>query len=153
MGLDDGGGLVAKSCLTLETPWILARQAPLSSFSRQDYWSGLPFPSPGDLPDPGIKSLSPALQANSSPTEPPVFKYLLPFTRVGDYIWVGQMFSLVCLKKPKQTFWPIQYSSPIHWDSDQGQSHSLSPFPSPSLCPHQRGCSVTLAHLEHGMQQ
>ena len=72
MGLDDGGGLVAKSCLTLETPWILARQAPLSSFSRQDYWSGLPFPSPGDLPDPGIKSLSPALQANSSPTEPPV---------------------------------------------------------------------------------
>ena len=44
------------------TPWTVARQAPLSmGFSRQEYWSGLPFPSPGDLPDPGIKSLSPVL--------------------------------------------------------------------------------------------
>ena len=40
-------------------------------FSRQEYWSGLPFLSPGDLPDPGIKSRSPALQADSSPAEPP----------------------------------------------------------------------------------
>ena len=46
----DGGGLVAKSCPTLVTPWTVARQAPLSlEFSRQEYWSGLPFPSPGDL--------------------------------------------------------------------------------------------------------
>ena len=43
-----GGGLVAKSCPTLVTPWTVARQAPLSmGFSRQEYWSGLPFPSPG----------------------------------------------------------------------------------------------------------
>ena len=50
------------------TPWIVARQAPLSmEFSRQDYWSGLPFPSPGDLPDPGIEPGSPALQADSLP--------------------------------------------------------------------------------------
>ena len=42
-----GGGLVAKSCLTLATPWTIACQAPLSmGFSRQEYWSGLPFPSP-----------------------------------------------------------------------------------------------------------
>ena len=48
----NGGGLVAKLCPTLATPWTLARQAPLSmGFSRQEYWSGLPFPSPGDLPD------------------------------------------------------------------------------------------------------
>ena len=48
------------------TPWILARQAPLSmGFSRQEYWSGLPFPSPGDLPDPGTDPGSPALQADS----------------------------------------------------------------------------------------
>jgi len=40
-------------------------------FSRQEYWSGLPFPSPGDLPDPGIKPGSPALQADSLPSEPP----------------------------------------------------------------------------------
>ena len=64
------GGLVAKSCLSLATPWTVARQAPLSmGFSRQEYWSGLPFPSPGDLPDPGIETRSPALQANSLLTE------------------------------------------------------------------------------------
>ena len=45
------GGLVTKSCLTLVIPWTVAHQAPLSmAFSRQGYWSGLPFPSPGDLP-------------------------------------------------------------------------------------------------------
>ena len=65
-----GGGLVAKSCLTIVTPWTVARQAPLSmEFSRQEYRSGLPFPSPGDLPDPGIKPGSPTLQADSLPTE------------------------------------------------------------------------------------
>ena len=51
-----GGDLVAKSCLTLATPWTISHQAPLSiGFSRQEYWNGLPFPSPGDLSDPGIK--------------------------------------------------------------------------------------------------
>ena len=60
------GGLVTKSCLTLATPWNVARQSPLSmGFSRQEYWSGLPFPSPGDLPDPGIEPGSLALQADS----------------------------------------------------------------------------------------
>ena len=49
-----GGGLVAKSCPTLATPWTVACQAPVSmGFSRREYWSGLPFPSPGDLSDPG----------------------------------------------------------------------------------------------------
>ena len=48
------------------TPWTVAHQAPLSmEFSRQEYWSGLPFPSPGDFPNPGIKSRSPALLADS----------------------------------------------------------------------------------------
>ena len=57
--------LVAKSCLTLATPWTVVLQAPLSmGFPKQEYWSGLPFPSPGDLPDPGIKPRSPALQAH-----------------------------------------------------------------------------------------
>ena len=50
-----GGGLVTKSCLNLATPWTIAFQAPLSmGFSRQEYWSGLPFPSPGDIADPEI---------------------------------------------------------------------------------------------------
>ena len=52
------------------TPWTVAHQAPLSmSFSRQGYWSGLPFPSPWDLPNPGIKPRSPELQADSLLTE------------------------------------------------------------------------------------
>ena len=54
------------------TPWTVAHQAPLSmGYSRQEYWSGLPFPSPGHLTDPGIKSWSPTLQADSLPMEPP----------------------------------------------------------------------------------
>ena len=54
------------------TPWTVARQAPLSmGFSRQEYWSGLPFPSPGDLPNPGIEPGSPALQADALSSEPP----------------------------------------------------------------------------------
>ena len=53
--------VVAKSCPTLVTPWTVARQAPLSmEFSRQEYCSGLPFPSPGDFPDPGIEPGYPA---------------------------------------------------------------------------------------------
>ena len=55
-----------------ETPWTIAYQAPLSmGFFRQEYWSGLPFPSPGDLPDPEIKPRSPTLQADALPSEPP----------------------------------------------------------------------------------
>ena len=55
-----------------ETPWCVAHQAPLSvRFPRQEYWSGLPFPPPGDLPESGLKSRSPALQAGSLPSEPP----------------------------------------------------------------------------------
>ena len=61
------------SCVQLfATPWTVARQAPLSmGFSRQEYWSGLPFPSPGDLPNPGIEPRSPALQVDALTSEPP----------------------------------------------------------------------------------
>ena len=63
-------GLVAKSCVTLATPWIVASQAPLTvGFFRQEYWSGLPFLSPGDLPNPGIEPRSLALQTDSLLTE------------------------------------------------------------------------------------
>ena len=55
-----------------ETPWTAAYQAPLSmEYSRQEYWSVLPFPSPGDLPDPGVESRSPTLQADALLSEPP----------------------------------------------------------------------------------
>ena len=57
-----GGGLVAKSCQTLASPLSMG-------FSRQENWSGLPFPSPGVLPDPGIEPRSPSLRADSLQTE------------------------------------------------------------------------------------
>ena len=61
------------SCVQLfVTPWTVAYQAlPSMGFSRQEYWSGLPFLSPGDLPNPGIEPGSPALQTDALPSEPP----------------------------------------------------------------------------------
>ena len=54
------------------TPWTVAYQAsPSMGFFRQEYWTGLPFPSPGDLPDPGIEPRSPALEADVLTSEPP----------------------------------------------------------------------------------
>ena len=63
---------VAQCCPTLCDLMDIAHQVPLSmGFSRSEYWSRLPFPSPGDLCDPGIKPRSPALQADSLPSETP----------------------------------------------------------------------------------
>ena len=92
-----GGGLAAQSCPTLATPWTVARQAPLSmGFSRQEGWSGLPLASPGDLPDPGIKSRSPALQADSllmdlqaKPTE----RYYMSFFFFSESTACGHFFN------------------------------------------------------------
>ena len=67
-----GGDLFTQSCPTLVIPWTVAHQAPLSMrFSRQEYWSGLSFPFPGDLPKHWIEPGCPAWQANSLPTELP----------------------------------------------------------------------------------
>ena len=67
-----GGGLIAKSCPTLVTSGTVACQAPLSmGLSRQEYRNGLPFPSPGDLPNLVMEPGSPALQADALPSEPP----------------------------------------------------------------------------------
>ena len=68
------------------TPWIATRLSCVQLFatpwsiSRQEYWIGLPFPFPGDLPDPGIKPQSPTLQADSLPSEPPAMAYTTVFT-------------------------------------------------------------------------
>ena len=75
------GGLVTKWCPTLVTPTdYIACQAPLSlGLSRQKHWSGFPFPSPRVLPDPGIETGSPALQADPLPTKPsgkPIYMYI-----------------------------------------------------------------------------
>ena len=75
------------------TPWTVAYQAPPSmGFSRQEYWSGLPFPSPGDLPDPGIEPGSAALQADALHSEPPgkPAKWKNPFSK--GYIQDGSIY-------------------------------------------------------------
>ena len=72
------------SCVRLfVTLWTIAYQAPLSmGFSRQEYWSGLPFPSPGDLSDPGIEPRFPALEADALTSEPPGKPYRI--NRLGS---------------------------------------------------------------------
>ena len=68
--------LVIYLCLTFATPWTIAHQTPLSmESSMQEYWSGLPFASPGDLPDLGFKLESPVLQADFLPSEPCMADY------------------------------------------------------------------------------
>ena len=70
-------------------PWTIVYQASLSmGFSRQEYWSGLPFPSPGDLPNPGIEPGSPTLQADSLLPEPPEILPQLISTFSGRFYWV-----------------------------------------------------------------
>ena len=79
--------LVAKLCPTLATPWTVALQAPLfMEFSRREYWSGLPFTSPGDLPDPGIEPRSPTMQADSSPSKLPGFSSVQSLRRVQLFV-------------------------------------------------------------------
>ena len=88
------------------TPWTVAYQAPPSmGFPRQECWSGLPFPSPGDLPNPGIKPGSPALQADALPSEPPgkvyVCMYMYIHTHINthtmdDYSAIKLKFAICC---------------------------------------------------------
>ena len=64
--------MLTESNIVFATPWIVGYQAPQSmKFSKQEYWSGLPFSSPGDLPNPGIKPWSPTLQADALLSKPP----------------------------------------------------------------------------------
>ena len=96
---------VDQSCPTLCDPWTVAHQAPPSmGFSRQEYWSGLPFPSPGDLPNPGIEPRSPTLQADaliSIPQTP--CKYLLCILRLRDKICEA------FIDIPKQSLFPLYF--------------------------------------------
>ena len=86
--------MCARLCLILCNPWTVAQQAPLSmEFSRQEFWSELPFPSPGDLPDPGIKPVSPALAGEFFTAEPlgkPLNIFINMLSRTGFFkrsIW------------------------------------------------------------------
>ena len=84
------------------TPWTVTYQAPPSlGFSRQEYWSGLPFPSPADLPNPGIKPGSPVLQADALPSEPP------------DLIDTDWPFLTQCWCHYLKSKWSVNLSKPI----------------------------------------
>ena len=123
--------MCAQLCLAFVTPSTVAHQAPLSmGFSRQDYWSGLPFPSPGDLPDPGTEStslVSPALAGGFSPLKKRKlsYNYRVKGSRTGTPEWaplacglfwaegnqdpadLGETFlSLYCLKECRSQAWP-----------------------------------------------
>ena len=83
------------------TPWTVANQAPPSmGFSRQVYWSGLPFPCPGDLPDPGIEPRSPALQADALPSKPPgkpLSIYLSIYLYIYPSIYLCKRYMTICI--------------------------------------------------------
>ena len=79
-------------------PWTAAYQTPLfMEFSKQEYWSGLPFPSPGDLPSPRVKPRSPTLQADALPSEPP-----------GKLFHLKLIFFLLILKETKPFLWVLK---------------------------------------------
>ena len=130
------------------TPWTVAYQAPPSmGFSRQEYWSELPFPSPGDLPDPGIEPGSPAFQADALTSEPPVVKS--PFASAGDMIcgfhaWIrkipesgrglGNPLQDSCLENPMDrdpgSLWFIGSQRVGHDRNDLTcNTHKISPVP------------------------
>ena len=93
------------------TPWTVAYKAPLSmEFSRQEYWSGLPFPSPGNLPYPGIEPGSPALQADPLPSESP-----------GKESWVPKnwCFWTVVLEKTLESPLDCKEIQPVHPKGNQ----------------------------------
>ena len=110
------------------TPWTVAYQAPPSmGFSRQEYWSGLPFPSPGDLPYPGIEPRSPAFQANALTSEPPgkpmenmiCFQFFVDRLQSMNILWVGKvsLFNISLYLGNSQTFTGLK-SAPYHKVSD-----------------------------------
>ena len=102
--------LVAKSCLTLVTPWNAACQAPLSmGFSGRGCCSGLPFPSPGDLPDPGIKFVSLALAGGFLPLSPPG-KALHQGNCPVAVFSCGVLFWFLCLSDAGLIKWVGKYS-------------------------------------------
>ena len=111
------------------TPWIVARQASLSvGFSMQEYWSGLPFLSPWDLPDPGVKPGSLALQADSSPPAPPG-KPAGPLMGACWSLSHIQLFTLLCT---------VAHLAPLSMGLPQQESWSGLPFPSPGDLPNPR---------------
>ena len=123
------------SCVWLfATPWTVAYQPPPSmGFSRQEYWSGLPFPSPRDLPDSGIRPGSPALQTYALISEPPQHRYLLPtwelyIQKLTRYLhlhdvwapWLNQFSSVAQSCPTLMTTWPATHQASLSITNSQG---------------------------------
>ena len=106
------------------TPWTVAYQAPPSmGFSRQECWSGVPLPSPGDLPNPGIEHRSPALRADASPFEPP---------GKTTHVCILSRFSCVRLFVTPRT---VAYQAPPSMGFSRQECSSGLPLPSPGDLP------------------
>ena len=119
----DDSGSVAQLCLILCNPWeipcTVSHQSSLSMwFSRQEYWRGLPFPFPGDPPDSGMESGSPALQEDSLPTETPLlgllfyFKYTAPqsFSLPALFLMRRLCYSYLC-----SSIWDMLFPSSVRF--------------------------------------
>ena len=112
------------------TPWKVTYEAPRSvGFSRQDYWSGLPFPSPGDSPNPEIKPRSPALQTGALPSEPPGKPKFYKYYTVHVRDWASMDFGI--FKGPRTHPPWIQRDKCIHMVPAMTYSFHLWDFFSP----------------------
>ena len=114
------------------TPWVVAHQVPLSmGFLRQEYWSGLPFPSPGGVPDLGIKPGSPALQADSLPPDPlGKHKYI----QIPCHVYFHRLSLSLHLHLIYVVSQSVQFSHSVVSDSLQPHEpqHARPPCPSPT---------------------
>ena len=112
-------------------PWTVAYQAPPS---RQEYWNGLPFPSPGDLPDPGIKPGSPTLQADALPSEHQG-RFLL-YNTANQFMKVKVRQSCLTLCDPVDYIWFMELSRPEYklCTAQPFRATGLAVGPQPQLC-------------------
>ena len=106
------------------TPWTVAYQAPRSmGFSRQEYWSGVPFPSPGDLPNPGIEPGSPVLQTDALPSE--------PLGKPWEFSSVQSLRRVRLFATP----WTVAHQAPLSMGFSRQEHWSGLPFTSPGDLP------------------
>ena len=117
----------------LATPWTVAHQAPLSmGFSTQEYWSGLPFPSPGDLPNPGIKPPTPAFTNGFFTTEPPGKPWIMVIINnyhlnYSNKVKVKSLSHVQLFVTP----WTVAYQAPLSMGFSTQEYWSGVPLPSP----------------------
>ena len=112
-------------------PWTITHQSPLFlAFSRQEYWSGLPFRSPGDLPNPGIEPGCPALQADALSSEPPHWKRPWCWERLGTGEKGGNQWWDCWMASPTQWTW-IWANSGMQWRTGKPEVHGITKSQAP----------------------